>query len=209
MTALSVLLVLLPFVLSPGASFALTVRGAASGDRAAGLRVGLGTAGGTAAIAAVAGISGVGVWVASDTSTRAWFEIVGGVLLVGFGVAPLVRTWRRRRRIGSQPTGVPPGRLVAWALVAVVTNVKALTLYFVVVPSMIPDAASPLGGYAMVAAVHIALLFVWLTLITVLITRVPAISTNPRVTVALQLAASGALIVLGVQSSVSGIFALM
>lgn len=61
MTVLAVVLLLLPFVLSPGASFALTLSGAAGGDRTAGLRVGIGTSIGIALIAAVAGLSECGI----------------------------------------------------------------------------------------------------------------------------------------------------
>ncbi|MEO7017476.1 MAG: LysE family transporter [Leifsonia sp.] len=205
MTVFAAVLILLPFVLSPGASFALTIGGAAAGDRAAGLRVGFGTSIGIALIAAVAGISDVGLLVASNELIRAWFEILGGLLLIGFGVMPLVKSWRARRRGGSQRSEQRPVRLVAWGFVAVVTNVKALALYVIVVPSTIPGGTSALEGYATIAAVHIVMLFVWLALVTVLVARVPAIADRPRIAVVLQALASGVLIVLGVQSSVSGL----
>jgi threonine/homoserine/homoserine lactone efflux protein len=208
MTILAAALLLLPFVLSPGASFALTVSGAATGDRAAGLRVGLGTALGITLIAAVAGTSGVGVVVASNTLIRAWFEIVGGLLLIAFGAAPLVKTWRARSPAASQRSEPRPVRLVAWGFVAVITNAKALALYVIVVPSTMSAEASPFAGYATIAAVHIALLFVWLALIAVLITRVPAIAHSHRIMMGLQLAASGVLIGLGVHSGISGLVAL-
>ena len=209
MTVAAVVLILLPFVLSPGASFALTISGAAAGDRAAGLCVGLGTSIGIALIAAVAGISGVGLFVASNELIRAWFEIIGGLLLIGFGVMPLMQYWLAGARGGAGRREPRPVRLVAWGFVAVVTNVKALTLYVIVVPSNIPGETSALEGYATIAAVHIVMLLAWLALVTVLVTQVPAIADKPRITIVLQALTSGALIVLGVQSSVSGLILLL
>ncbi|WP_213817135.1 LysE family translocator [Glaciihabitans sp. dw_435] len=205
MTILSTVLTLLPFVLSPGASFALTVSGAAAGDRTAGLRVGLGTALGIALIATVAGISGIGTVVASNSLIRGWFEIVGGLLLLIFGAVPLRRLWNARNRGEPEQPRTRPVHLIAWGFVAVITNVKALTLYVLVVPPTIPTGASALGGYAIIAIVHIAMLLIWLGLITALITRAPAITNRGLVMVGLQLMASGVLIALGIQSIINGL----
>ena len=209
MTVAAAVLIILPFVLAPGASFALTISGAAAGDRAAGLRVGLGTSIGIALIAAVAGISGVGLFVASNELIRVWFEIVGGLLLIGFGVRPLMKFWRARTRGGAERSEPRPVRLVAWGFVAVVTNVKALALYVIVVPSNIPGETSAFEGYATIAAVHIVMLLAWLALVTALVTQVPLIADKPRIAIVLQALATGALIVMGVQSSVSGLVLLL
>lgn len=208
MTVFAAVLLLLPFVLAPGASFALTISGAANGDRTAGLRVGLGTSIGIALIATVAGVSGVGLFVASHELIRAWFEIVGGLLLIVFGATPLVKILRTQKRHGSLRSAPRSGRLVAWSFVAVVTNIKALALYVIVVPSVIPGVKPALQEYAVVAAVHIVMLFGWLVLISALVAKAPAIAKRPRIAMALQAVASGVLIVLGVQSCVSGLAAL-
>ncbi|RKW70465.1 LysE family translocator [Galactobacter caseinivorans] len=195
---------LLPFVLTPGASFALTVNAAATGDRRAGLRVTLGTAMGLALIAAVAGLSGLGAFVASHELIRAWFQLLGGALLFGFGAVPLIKTWRARNRTEPRPSAPHPTRLMGWAFVAVVTNVKALAIYLIVVPPLLSPTAPQLGSYATVAAIHSGMVLLWLCLITALITRTPAIARNPRVTLNLQLASSAALLLLGAQSIATG-----
>jgi threonine/homoserine/homoserine lactone efflux protein len=55
----------LPFVLSPGASFTITVTNAASGDRLSPIKVWAGTAIGIGLIALAAGLSGLGALVVS------------------------------------------------------------------------------------------------------------------------------------------------
>ncbi len=209
MTVLTAFLVLLPFVLSPGASFALAVSGAAAGDRAAGLRVAIGTTAGILVLATVAGISGLGAFVAADAVVRAWFEVTGGVLLVAFGAVPLIRARRARQRGDEARSKARPSRLVIWSFAIVVSNPKALAVYLVVVPPLIPVETSSLGGYLTIAAVHGVMMFAWLGLITVLITRVPAIATRPRITTVLQYVASLMLILLGLQSGYSGITAFL
>ena len=116
MTVLAAVVLLLPFVLSPGASFALTLTGATAGDRTAGLRVGIGTSIGIALIAAVAGLSGVGNLVAANELIRAWFETIGGLGRVakcccGAGGRSLrcVARCHYGRGLGCDPGRVPVG----------------------------------------------------------------------------------------------------
>lgn len=205
MTVLAAVVLLLPFVLSPGASFALTLTGATAGDRTAGLRVGIGTSIGIALIAAVAGLSGVGNLVAANELIRALFETIGGLLLIGFGAMPLLKSWRARKKGGSPRSTTRPSRLLLWSFIAVVTNVKALALYVIVVPSVIPGEKPAIYEYAVVATVHIAMLLGWLALVGALVANVPAIANRPRITTVLQALATGVLVVLGVLSCVAGI----
>lgn len=196
-------------MLTPGASFALTVDAAAAGDRRAGLRVTVGTAAGLALIAVVAGVSGLGTFVASHEPVRAWFQILGGAFLICFGAIPLVKAWTARRRRETERAVHHPTRLMAWAFVVVVTNVKALVIYLILVPPILSPEVPAIGGYVIVATIHSAMVLLWLCLITALITRVPAIATNPRVTLVLRVASSTALLFLGAQSVATGILELI
>lgn len=160
-------------------------------------------------IAAATGLSGLGELVADHPVVRAWFEIIGAALLITFGALPLIKAWRARSLAEGRARAARPRRLVAWALVTVVTNAKAWAIYVVVVPPALSAGTPALEGYTWVAAVHIVILFAWLGFLGALITRVPAIATRPRIVVGLQLAASAMLIVMGVQSGASGIWALV
>lgn len=205
MTLVAAIITLLPFVIAPGASFALTLRAATSGDRAAAVRVWAGTSLGLLLIAFVAATTGLGVVVAAEPRIRAAFEVVGGIVLIALAVLPALSA-RRRGASPRPPTQSSASRLVFAALVAVVTNVKALTLYLIVVPPLLATGSS-LGGFLGFAAVHSVMVLIWLAIVTLLVTRVPAIATSRRIRTALQVIASLVLAWLGVLSIASGLHA--
>jgi threonine/homoserine/homoserine lactone efflux protein len=185
----------LPIVVSPGVSFAITVRAAIAGDQAAPLKVWAGTSFGIVVIATITVATGVGHLLAEDETARTTFGVLGGTVLVCFGVASLIRA------LGPATNGEQPGRsrrqLVVLAFVAVITNVKALSVYALVVPTL---QRTDLSGSALVftfAAVHIAMLFFWLTLLGAAVRAVPIIGTSERIRTALLLFAALALLGLG------------
>lgn len=197
--------VALPFVVSPGASFMLTVEAAAAGDRRAALRVWIGTAVGISAIAVVAGFSGLAEVVARDSAVRATLRLVGGVVLIAFAVRALLSL-----RSAASPTqqglaAAPetrrrPARLVLWAFLAVITNIKALSLYLLVVPSLAAPSLTAASVYVVFTATHLALLFAWLGILASFVCAVPAVARRPRVQVGLRVFAAATLFALGVGS---------
>ena len=193
-------LTLLPFVVTPGASSTITVSAAVDGDRRAHLRVWAGTALGIALIAVVAAVSGVGGHVASSQTTRTVFGLASGAVLLGLAAGSGMRARRTLRDGITQPPAQP--RLVAWAFLALVTNVKALGLYVVVLPAAVPERASGLAAYTSFAAVHTAMLLAWLVLVGTLVRRTPALRGSARARATLFVLAALALCALGVRSIV-------
>jgi threonine/homoserine/homoserine lactone efflux protein len=162
--------VALPFVISPGASFTITVTSAAGGDRRSPIKVWAGTALGISVLALLVTLTGVGGFVAGSPTAQQVFAVVGGAVLILFGALTLRRGLRRG---DDHPPAIPASaRLVAWSFLALVTNVKALTLYVVIVPTTGVRLSSPLL-YLMFGAVHITMLLVWLVLVARLVALVP------------------------------------
>lgn len=188
----------LPFVVSPGASFAITVDAASSGDRRAPLKVWAGTTLGIAVIASVVSVSGVGRFLAENDTARTIFGVAGGAILIALGASSLIRALRSRRPTTSKPR--PARRLVLWAFLALVVNVKALTLYALVVPSLGTATLTGPTLFFLFAGVHVALLLLWLTLLGEGVRRVPRIGTSPRVRAGLLSVAAATLVVIGTRT---------
>ena len=168
-----IVLTLLPFVVTPGASFTITVSAAADGDRRASLRVWGGTALGIALIAGAAALSGIGDYVESSQTARTVFGLLSGAVLLGLAVGAGRRV--RAVLVADITETRPQQRLVLWAFVALVTNVKALSLYALVLPAALVPGAAGLAAYACSAAVHIVMLLVWLSVVGALVRRTPAL----------------------------------
>jgi threonine/homoserine/homoserine lactone efflux protein len=191
----------LPFVLSPGASFGITVNSAVGGDRRAPLRVWIGTSLGIALIAVSLGISGLGVSVIGYPVVLLVFRLLGGAVLLSLGTVSLVKAIRAWNRPLPEPR--PATRLVLWSFLAVVTNVKALSLYVLVVPTTAGTGPTGLPLYALFAAIHIAMMFVWLTLVGLIVRTLPLLQTSPRARGILIAATSAILIYLGIDLVIS------
>ncbi|MBF4618614.1 LysE family transporter [Clavibacter sp. VKM Ac-2873] len=195
----------LPFVVSPGASFTLTIGAAATGDRRAALRVWAGTALGVLLIAATLGFSGLAQLVSGDPRARLVLGIVGGAVLVGMGVASGISALRRAPA-GARPDGLRP-RLVLAAFVAVVTNVKAIGFYVLVVPTLRGSGLDGPALFLVFAAVHMAMMLGWLSLLGALVRGIPGVATSPRVRAALLLLAAATLVLLGIRTAVAALAA--
>lgn len=199
--------VAIPFVVSPGASFVLTLEAAVAGDRRAPLRVCIGTALGIGIIALIAGGSGLGEVIVRDHVMRIGLGLVGGSILIFFGAASLFKARKPPSDTGLQTP--EPGRhrqrrvherLTIRAFLIVITNVKALSLYLLIVPTIADGGITGLPLYVAFAATHIVLLFVWLALISYLVFAVPVIARTPSVQVGLRGFAGLALVVLGAKN---------
>lgn len=76
-------------------------------------------------------------------------------------------------------------------------NVKALTLYALVVPGLGTVRLTGSTLFFLFAGVHIALLLLWLTLLGEGVRRVPRVGTSPRVRAGLLSIAAATLVVIG------------
>lgn len=172
-TLVLLITVALPFVITPGTSFTITVTSAAGGDRLSPVKVWAGTALGISVLALLVGCTGIGGPLAASPTARSALAVIGGCVLAAFGALTLRRELRRGK---SRPRPHPrPARLLAWSFLALVTNVKALSLYVLIVPAIDADGGlDGLGLYLAFGAVHITMLLLWLLLVAHLIVQVPA-----------------------------------
>ncbi|MDO5090183.1 MAG: LysE family transporter [Cardiobacteriaceae bacterium] len=159
---------LLPFVISPGASFVLTLSASTAGVRFAALKVWTGTALGLAVLAAASAL-GVARLVLHYPLLQTLLALVGGALLMFWGL-------RLCRSAPAQTSPPLPARLVASAFTIVVSNVKAITLYVAVLPGLLKDVA-PWAFYAQALGIHALMLLVWLLLVSFGLRRLPWLST--------------------------------
>lgn len=203
MTVALLVLTAIPFVVSPGASFAITVDAASTGDRWAAIRVWAGTALGIAVVASIAAVSGLGQFFAQHDVARTIFGVVGGVVLIALGVSALVKAIRSLR----QPLQVArrSGRYFLWSFFALITNIKALSLYVLVVPGLGANNVTGSAVFFLFAGVHIVLLLVWLTMLSEGVRRIPSVGTSPRVRAGLLGLAAVTLIGAGGQSLIGAL----
>jgi threonine/homoserine/homoserine lactone efflux protein len=193
----------LPFVVSPGASFTITVSAAITGDRRAPVKVWVGTSLGILLIAGFAGLSGLGQLIAGNDVARTIFGVVGGVVLIAIGLATVVKTVRQKPSDDQSQRPVP--RLVLWAFLAVITNVKALSLYALVVPALSGAGVEGIAVFLAFAAVHVVMLLVWLTLLGAVVRVAPVLGTSRRARAVLLLLAALTLIALGFRSLIDAV----
>ncbi|WP_010204198.1 LysE family translocator [Salinibacterium sp. PAMC 21357] len=193
----------LPFVISPGASFTLTVNAAIAGDKRAGIRVWMGTALGIAVIAFAFGVSGLGALLTSDPAIVATVGMIGGAVLILIGVLAFVRAIRSWGQPASPPP--PAARLLVWSFIAVITNAKALSLYAVVIPALTRSGLNGLSLYLTFAIIHIGMLLIWLIAVSSAIRAVPSLGRSPHPRGILLVVSAGVLLILGVLMVVGAI----
>ncbi len=198
-TLLSLLALAWPFVVSPGASFTLTIGAAAEGDFWSPLKVWAGTSLGIVVIAGVAGATGVGTFVATNDTAGLLFGLVGGIILMAFGVAAAVKAFGSSAGTASAING-SRGSLVLWSFIVVISNVKALSLYAVVVPIATDTGLTGVSLYAAFAATHIVLLLVWLSLLGLGVRRLPLLAQSPLARRILVGGAGAMMFLLGIRS---------
>jgi threonine/homoserine/homoserine lactone efflux protein len=193
----------LPFVLSPGASFTITVTNAANGDRLSPIKVWAGTAIGIGIIASVAGLSGLGALVVSHPPARVTFGIVGGCVLAGFGVFTLVKEFRGSGEFRGQTTN--SSRLVLWSFFAVITNAKALSLYVLVVPTITVGGLSGISLYLGFAAVHMVMQLAWLAVVGFAVRLIPGVARSGTTRRILTVLGGSTMITLGALTVISSL----
>jgi threonine/homoserine/homoserine lactone efflux protein len=173
--------VVLPLVVTPGASFALTVAGAVERTRWIGARI---------AVCCTPLARALG-----DSGLAHLLGYVGAVVL--FALA--ARVAHSAMRTQSQPGRREPGArsASARAFMTTIVNPKALAVYLVVVPGVAVSLGQSLRSIGVVFAVtHIACTFGWLTAVDAAIQRARWLG-QPRSRRVLQLAAAAGLVVTG------------
>jgi threonine/homoserine/homoserine lactone efflux protein len=193
----------LPFVVSPGASFTMTIGAATAGDRRAPLKVWAGTALGIVIIAAIAGLSGIGQLIAENDFVRTVFGAVGGTVLIVIGISSLVKAVRASTTAEHARRSGP--RLVLWAFLALITNLKALSLYALVVPTLNGVDIQGPALFLIFAIVHVTMLLAWLVLLGAAVNAVPVLGESQRARSILLLFAALTLVVLGALTIINAV----
>lgn len=188
-------LVVLPLVIAPGASFALTVAGAVDRSRLIGVRIAMGTAAAIMVIAAAVCFTPLAATL-SDSRLGRPLAYVGAAVLLALAVRIVVPAIRTGHRADAGP---PRARSApARAFAATIVNPKALTVYLVVLPAVAAALRQPLKTVGVAfAVIHICCTFGWLAAVDGLIQRAGWLG-RPRARRALQLAAATGLTVTGV-----------
>ena len=184
--------VVLPLVITPGASFALTVSGAVGGSRRIGARIALGTAAAISLIAAAVCFTPLALTL-SDSRLARLLGYVGAAVLFALAGRVGYSAVRTGRRAGGRQPGARSAS--ARAFLTTIVNPKALAVYLVVVPGVAVSLGQSLRSIGVVFAVtHIAC--GWLTAVDAAIQRARWLG-QPRSRRVLQLAAAAGLVVTG------------
>jgi threonine/homoserine/homoserine lactone efflux protein len=190
--------------LAPGPDMALATRQVVTrGRRAAQITI-LGNISGLVVHTAALVIGLSALLVASATAFTA-VKLAGAAYLVFLGVQSLRQA--RRTRATTETTDPKPtprrGSPYLQGLISTVLNPKPALFFLSYVPQFVdPDGPVALQLFFL-AAIHIVIGFVWLTIYASLVSRAHAAITRPRVKAALERVTGAVLIALGVQVAVA------
>jgi threonine/homoserine/homoserine lactone efflux protein len=190
-------------VLSPGPTFAIVTRNAATGGRGPGLATaaGIGVANATYAAAAALGLS-----VVLERSPAAFttIRLAGAAYLVWLGASGL---WRVTRGDAGGP-GLRPGRRgrrsETWATgfrQGVLTNLlhpSIAVFYLSYIPQFIRPGQPFLARYTLLAAIHVAMSTGWMSMCALAVDRLARVLRTPAFARTIETLASVSLLVLGV-----------
>jgi RhtB (resistance to homoserine/threonine) family protein len=186
-------------VVVPGPDMAIVTRNALGMGLRAALASALGVEVGLVVWAGVSALGLAALLRASETVFTA-VKVAGAAYLLWLGL----RTLRDSRRIGSTETrrSGPPGRARARAafrqgLVSNLLNPKIAVVYTTLIPQFVVRERPALLQTASLAAVLIALGFVWLTVYAVMVARAGDVLRRPRVRVWLERVTGTALVGFG------------
>jgi threonine/homoserine/homoserine lactone efflux protein len=189
-------------VITPGATTAVVVRNALAGGRRGGLLAATGAAIGNSTHATAAGL-GVAILVSRAPVLLTVIRVAGGLYLAWLGARSLWRVVRRQSvPIASTIIGASDDRLDHHAVREGITvnllNPAIITFYLAVVPTFVPDEASPLY-YLLLAATHVGMAFVVHSAWAVGFDGLRHVLERPRARVVLEAATGAALVVLALR----------
>jgi threonine/homoserine/homoserine lactone efflux protein len=184
-------------VVTPGVGTASLISAVAAHGRRAGYLMAAGMVLGAAIYASVAA---VGTTALLRVFPRALelIAIVGGAFVAGLGLRGLVSALRgqggTRTKVSGEHTFITTGLIIALG------NAPLPLFYLVVVPQYVPRSMSPLGGAALLSAIHLAMAGSWMTTLVTLLGRLVDVLRRPRVLLSLQLLTGTVLVLLGIKS---------
>lgn len=150
---------ILPVVLSPGASFTLTMNSALTEGFRGVLRILAGTALGIFTHALLVGL-GITAALTAFPSLFGALKIAGALYLLWLGLR-MIRSGMQAQPLQLSAQMKPVTLMQAW--LANVINPKAVMLYLTVV-SRFAGSAAGLGAWLLLASLHIIIMAAWLTM---------------------------------------------
>lgn len=150
-------------VITPGATTAVVVRNTLASGWRGGIAAAVGAAVANSTHATAAGL-GLAVLVARIPALLIAIKIAGGLYLAWLGISSLRRTMAGiplpiSSTIIQGDDGVAHHHALREGVTVNLINPAIATFYLAVVPTFIPDGASP-GYYAQLAAIHVGMAFI-------------------------------------------------
>jgi threonine/homoserine/homoserine lactone efflux protein len=184
-------------IVAPGVDFAAVARNAVA-DRWAGVCTGLGVATGSL-VHTTAAVAGVATVLVAHRSLFTALQVAGGVYLVYLGARSLAGVWRDRRTAQEPSAARSPAMAFRQGFVVNVSNPKAPVLFLSLLPQFIPPGADPLTGSLVLSLIVVACALLWFPVVALVVHSAGALLGGDRVRLALTLATSLLLLVLGVR----------
>jgi threonine/homoserine/homoserine lactone efflux protein len=187
----------------PGADMALVTRQVVTrGRRAAQITI-LGNLSGLVVHATALAVGLSALLVASATAYSV-VKLAGAAYLVYLGVQSL-RQARRTRATSAAVADLTPkrGNPYVQGLVSTVLNPKPALFFVSYLPQFVDQTGPVTLQVSFLAAIHIVIGLVWLTIYAFLVARMHAALTRPRIKAALERATGAILIALGLRVAVS------
>ena len=194
---------------TPGSDTLLVVRSVMTRGRRAGFFT---TAGISAGVFVHALLSGAGLSALLVRSAAAFeaVKLAGAVYLVYLGGAALWGVWRQRGQDaslvssgGGASSPVGARRAFAEGFLTNLLNPKVAVFYLALLPQFIGPGDPVLAKSVLLAAIHVGMGLVWLSLVTVLLGRLSAFVANPRVQRRLEAISGIVLVGLGLRLATS------
>lgn len=174
---------------SPGPATAMVIQSAARGGRSYAVRAMLGDAAGLG-LWAVASMLGVSALVVASEAAFAALKVVGGIVLIAYGVAAI----RRSRRHEPAAVHEPRARRGAFrmGLLTALSNPKVGLFYVALLPQFVPAGHAVLPATLLLAGIQISLSCAWYFAIASAVGRARQAFTRRRAQIQ---AASGAVMI--------------
>jgi threonine/homoserine/homoserine lactone efflux protein len=190
--------------LAPGADMALVTRQVVTRGRRAAQTTILGNLSGLVVHATALAVGLSALLVASATAYTV-VKLAGAAYLVFLGVQSLRQARRSRAATDTtSPELVPKrGNPYLQGLISTVLNPKPALFFVSYLPQFVDRDGPVTFQVGVLAAIHIAIGFVWLTAYASLVSRMQAALARPRIKAALERATGAVLVALGLRVAVA------
>ncbi|MBD3884383.1 LysE family translocator [Phormidium tenue FACHB-886] len=171
--------------MTPGADTMLVMRNTLRQGRRAGMLTVLGGCGGILIHAALSGL-GLSIILVRSAAIYETVKFAGAAYLIWLGLQSLWRAFHRRaeaRQVNSPQSGETRSAYSCLrdGLVSNVLNPKTALFYLALLPQFVHFSNRVLLTSLLLAAIHIAMRFVWLSFITILIQQVRLFMNRPLI----------------------------